>query len=597
MLGSNRPLAINPPISTRLLRKSWSIKHARTDDERGHREPDNEAALGGLVLRDSQDLVMPRYRRTNIIPTPPCALFRLPGPGNEGLLAPRFARGEGQSARGGSFGKDRGWDPCPIGYAGPRSMLCWRGAAIGGNMSISDGSIAGLPSRGRRKGSPFLLLAAALLIFAAIAGTAFLLLRPTTLRIAVGPVGSDDQKLVLGLAQSFAREGSPVRLNVISTAGPVESLSLLGAGETDLAVGRADEEMPDGAGAVAVLRKNVVVLWAPSGPTHKGPKKDAKSKIKEIHDLEGHRVGVVGRTSVNVKLLRVILSESGVNPDKVAVSQFSTSQINEMLRDSLIDAFMTVGPVDSKITIEAITATARLRGEVTFIPIDVSEALAHKHPLYESEEIPGSSFTSSPPRPEDTVETVGVSHLIVAPKSLSDGTVAALTRALFTVRPTLAKENPAAAKIEKPDTDKDAAIPAHPGAAAYIDGTERTFLDKYSDYIWGGVLLLSVLGSGSAWLRHYLRRDERKLNTEHRDKLLAAIAQVRATDSIEELNALQHLADEILQETLTCYDDGAIEEGDLAAYNLVLEQFHHAVVDRRAVIGTTAADMPRMRAC
>jgi TRAP transporter TAXI family solute receptor len=469
-------------------------------------------------------------------------------------------------------------------------------AAVVGNMSISDGSNVGLPSGGRRKSSPFLLLAAALLIFAAIAGTAFLLSRPTTLRIAVGPPGSDDQKLIQGLAQSFAREGSPVRLTVISTAGPVESISLLGAGETDLAVARADEDMPNGTESVAVLRKNVVVLWAPSGTPRKGSKKDAKSKIKDIHDLEGHRVGVVGRTSVNVKLLRVILNESGVNADKVAVSQFSTSQIAEMLRDSLIDAFMTVGPLDSKITIDAITATARVRGEPTFLPIDVSEALAHKHPPYESEEIPGSSFTSSPPRPEDTVETVGVSHLIVAPKTLSDSTVAAVTRALFTVRPTLAKEIPGAAKIEKPDTDKDAAIPAHPGAAAYIDGTERTFLDKYSDYIWGGVLLLSVLGSGSAWLRHYLKRDERKLNTEHRDKLLAAIAQVRRTDSIEELNALQHLADEILQETLTCYDDGAIEEGDLVAYNLVLEQFHHAVVDRRALISATEADMPRMRA-
>ncbi|MGC1558246.1 MAG: TRAP transporter substrate-binding protein, partial [Bradyrhizobium sp.] len=88
----------------------------------------------------------------------------------------------------------------------------------------------------------------------------------------------------------------------------------------------------------------------------------------------------------------------------------------------------------------------------------------------------------------------------------------------------------------------------------------------------------------------------RQLNTEHRDKLLAAIEQVRNIESIEELNALQHLADEILKETLTCYDDGAIEEGDLVAYNLVLEQFHHAVVDRRAVISATSADMPRMRA-
>ena len=469
-------------------------------------------------------------------------------------------------------------------------------SSLGGIMSPSDGLNANLSPRGRKKGSPFLLLAAGLLIFAAIAGTAFLLLRPTTLRIAVGPPGSDDQKLIQGLAQSFAYEGSPVRLAVTSTAGPVESIALLGAGEADLAVVRADEEMPNGTEAVAILRKNVVVLWAPSGAPRKGSKKDSKSKIKEIRDLEGHRVGVVGRTHVNVTLLRVILNEAGVNPDKVAVSQFSTSQIAEMLRDPLIDAFMTVGPLDSRITTEAITSTARVRGEPTFLAIDVSEAIAHKPPLYESEEIPGSSFTSSPARPEDTVDTVGVNHLIVAPKSLSDSEVGAFTRALFADRPSLAREIPGAAKIEKPNTDKDAAILAHAGAAAYIDGTERTFLDKYSDYIWGGILFLSVVGSGSAWLRHYLKRDERKLNTLHRDKLLDAIAQVRKTDSIEALDVLQHEADDILRETLECYDDGAIEEGDLVAYNLVLEQFHHAIVERREAIGANAADLPRMRA-
>jgi TRAP transporter TAXI family solute receptor len=402
--------------------------------------------------------------------------------------------------------------------------------------------------------------------------------------------------LIQGLAQSFVHEGSPVRLTVISTAGQAENISLLVAGETDLAVVRTDEEIPSGTGAVAILRKNVVVLWAPSGAPRKGSKKDAKSKIKDIHDLEGHRVGIVGRTQLNITLLRVVLTESGVNPDKVAVSQFSTSQIAEMLRDSSIDAFMTVGPLDSKITTEAITSTARVRGEPTFLAVDASEAIAHKHPLYEAEEIPVSSFTSSPARPEETVETVGVNHLIVAPKSLSESAVGAFTRALFAVRPALAKEIPAAAKIEKPDTDKDAAIPAHPGAAAYIDGTERTFLDKYSDYFWGAILLLSVLGSGGAWLRHYLRRDERRLNTLHRDRLIDAIAQVRNTDSVEELDALQREADDILRETLNSYDDGAIEEGDLSAYSLVLEQFHHAVVDRRAAIGATAADLPRMLA-
>jgi TRAP transporter TAXI family solute receptor len=463
-------------------------------------------------------------------------------------------------------------------------------------MSSSDGLKADLSFRSRRKRAPLLVLAAALLLFAAIAGASFLLLRPITLRIAVGPSGSDDQKLIQALAQSFAREGSPVRLSLITTAGPVDSIALLGTGQTDLAVTRGDEEMPDGTESVAILRKNVVVLWSPSGLSRKGSKKESKPKIKGIDELEGHRVGIVGRTQVNVTLLRVILTESGVSPDKVPVTQFSTTQIAEMVRDPTIDAFMTVGPLDSKITADAITATARVRGEPTFLPIDVSEAIAQRHPLYESEEIPGSSFSSSPARPDDTIETVGINHLIVAPKTLSETAVAGFTRQLFAVRPSLAREVPGAAKIEKPDTDKDAALPAHPGAAAYIDGTERTFLDKYSDYIWGGVLLLSVLGSGSAWLRHYIKRDERRLNTLHREKLLAAISRVRRIDSIEELDALQSEADDTLRETLNCYDEGAIEAGDLSAYGLVLEQFHHAIVDRRAAISAAAADLPRMRA-
>src|SRR5579859_7685120 len=147
-------------------------------------------------------------------------------------------------------------------------------------MSMPDSKTTTASSARRRRRSPFLLIAASLLIVAAIAGAAVLLSRPTTLRIAVGPAGSDDQKLIQGLAQAFINEGSPVRLNIISTAGSVESLGLLAAGETDLAVGRADEDIPKGAGAVAILRKNVVVMWAPSGSPRKGTKKERRRRSR-----------------------------------------------------------------------------------------------------------------------------------------------------------------------------------------------------------------------------------------------------------------------------------------------------------------------------
>jgi len=466
-------------------------------------------------------------------------------------------------------------------------------------MSTTNDSVDRPLSRARgRRSSALLVLLGGLLIFTAAAGAAYFALRPTTLRIAVGPKGSDDQKLIQALARAFEHDRNSVRLTVLGTGGAADSVALLDAGKTDLAVARGDLDMPADAESVAILRKNVVVLWTAPAAKAKGGRKEPAAKIKEIGDLAGRRVGVIGRSLANVTLLRVILSESGVNPDKVSTESYDVARIMDMVRDPTLDAFMAVGPLDSKITAEAIVLTAKLRGEPKFLPVDVSEAIAERHSRYESEEIPGSAFSSLPARPADKIETVGVNHLIVAPKGLSETTVGLLTRQLLATRRSLQRELPAAARIAKPDTDKDAALPAHPGAAAYIDGTERTFLEKYSDYLWAGVLLLSGLGSGIAGLRHYLRRDEQEQNTQHRDQLLKKIARVRELNSLDELAAMQREADDLLRETLDCYDNGIIEEGGLSAFSLVLEQFHHAVVERRVALGAipAAADTPRVRA-
>jgi TRAP-type uncharacterized transport system substrate-binding protein len=397
------------------------------------------------------------------------------------------------------------------------------------------------------------------------------------------------------MAQTFAREGSPVRLSPITTEGAQQSIALFSAGKTDLAVARGDLNLPENAESVAILRKNVVVLWSAPGLPTKG-KKQSAPKVKTLDALAGHRVGVIGRTEANVKLLRVILKESGIDPEKVAVSQFSTSQTAEMARDPSLDAFMAVGPLKSKITVDAIAATATARGEPKFLPIDVADAIAKKNPIYESEEIPASIFGSSPQRPEDKVDTVAVNHLIIAPKSLSDTAVAAFARQLFTNRQQLARELPSASQIEKPDTDKDAALPAHAGAAAFIDGNERTFLEKYTDYIWFLVLIVSGLGSAGAWLKHYWNKDEREQYIAHRDHLLELISRVRKAETPEELAEMQSAADGMLRETLDCYDDGTVEESDLSVIALTLEQFHHAVADRRIVLGAGVAGTPRMRA-
>jgi hypothetical protein len=265
----------------------------------------------------------------------------------------------------------------------------------------------------------------------------------------------------------------------------------------------------------------------------------------------------------------------------------------DAIRNQKADAYLAAGPVNSKITAEAIAASAKDGGTPTFLAIDSAEAIAQNHPSYEAAEIPAGAFGGSPDRPEDEVKTISFNHHIVARKGLSDTTVAAFAHQLFAARQQLLTEFPLAAKIETPDTDKDAAIPVHPGAAAFVDGEEKTFLDRYSDYIWWTLMALSAMGSVGAWFAGYLKKDERNNNSTLRERLLDMIATARRSDSVEELDQLQTEADNILRDTLHCFEHGSIEEGALTAFNIALEQFHNAVADRKALLANLPQNLQR----
>jgi TRAP transporter TAXI family solute receptor len=442
------------------------------------------------------------------------------------------------------------------------------------------------PRSAKRK-MMFVTLAGLLAVVGTLAGAYYFAMRPVTLRIAVGPANSDDLRLVQKLTQAFTH--NPVRLRPVQTDGAAASAQALAEGKADLAIIRGDLEVPKNAQAVATLRKNVAVLWVP--PAAKGKK--AVAKIAKIPQLAGHRIGVVGRTQANVNLLKVILQQYGVDPSKVEIIQFPAPEAAEAIRNQKADAYLAAGPVNSKITADAIAASTRDGGTPIFLAIDSSEAIAQNHPMYEASEIPAGAFGGAPAKPEDEVKTISFSHHIVARKGLAESTVAAFTRQLFGVRQLVMAEFPLAAKIETPDTDKDAAIPVHPGAAAFVDGEEKTFLDRYSDYIWWGLMALSAMGSAGAWFAGYLKKDDRSDNSSLRERLLEMLAAARHSDSIEELDRMQAEADAILRDTLHSYENGAIEEGALTAFNIALEQFHNAVADRKALLISMPQNLQR----
>jgi len=444
--------------------------------------------------------------------------------------------------------------------------------------------------RSMRRKMTLVVLAGTLAVVAAVAGAYYFAMKPVPLKVAVGPANSDDVRVVQALVQAFSRDHNAVRLRPIITEGATASAKALAEGKVDLAIIRGDLEVPKNARAVATLRKNVAVLWVPAAA--KGKK--SGPKITKIAQLTGKRIGVIGKTQANINLLNIILRQYGVDPAKVTTVQFSTTEVAEAVKDQKVDALLAAGPVNSKITSDAITASSREGGVPTFLAIDSAEAIAQNFPMYESSEIPAGVFGGAPARPDDDIKTLSFSHYIVARQGLSEATVAAFTRQLFAIRQQLITDFPLAAKIETPDTDKDAVIPVHPGAAAYVDGEEKTFLDRYSDYIWWSLMGLSAMGSAGAWFASFMKRDERNNNTSQRERLLDMLALARKSDSLEELDQMQTEADKILRDTLNCYEYGAIEEGTLTAFNIALEQFHNAVADRKSLIGMIPPEPTRL---
>lgn len=236
-----------------------------------------------------------------------------------------------------------------------------------GDPDLVGPSMPPSPRSAKRK-MMLVTLAGILAVVGALAGAYYFAMRPVTLRIAVGPANSDDVRVVQALTQALTHVKSHVRLRPMQTEGASASAQALAEGKADFAIIRGDLDVPKNAQAVATLRKNVAVLWVPPSTRVKGKK--AAPKITKIPQLAGRRIGVVGRTQANVNLLKVILQQYGVDPNKVEIVQFPANEAADAIRNQKADAYLAAGPVNSKITADAIAASTRDGGAPTFLAID-----------------------------------------------------------------------------------------------------------------------------------------------------------------------------------------------------------------------------------
>ncbi len=405
---------------------------------------------------------------------------------------------------------------------------------------------------------------------------------PTRLTVAVGPDERDHARLMTVFARKLQSDRAPVRLTLVRKENYASLAAALDSGEVDLAVVRSDV-MPRRGLTVAVLSQMPMVFIVPGG-----------APVRTLGDLKGRRVGVLRGTDENMALLGNVLGHAGVDPAKVTRLPLAPEEVAAVIEQRRVDVVMSVGPPqgNSGARVQAMAQRAAPR-QLRVFGIDEAEAVAAADPVLEAIELPRGALVATPALPADVLPTLAVTQRLAARTALSQSVVFDLTRLLFTSRVALAAETPLAKQIHAPETDTgealSAALPLHPGAAAYLAGDQNRFFDRYGDLFYIGSMLLTGLASGIGALISFMLAGRRRNAAQFTRQLLDLLARARQAPDEAALQQVEQQADDLLALAFGRLSSGDIGSEQFDTFATVNESVQQAIARRAAQLRAAGA--------
>jgi hypothetical protein len=161
--------------------------------------------------------------------------------------------------------------------------------------------------------------------------------------------------------------------------------------------------------------------------------------------------------------------------------------------------------------------------------------------------------------------------------------VATLTKTIMRVRRELLVEEPIFAQITAPSTDADANVPLHPGAAAFYNGTQQSFMDEYGNWFYLTPMILGGIATvlAAAWKFLGIGQSESEAPL---DALYALARRIRKADSQAELAAIENEIDNILNAQRAKAATGDESAVDATTLNVAAHRLENLIHDRRALL-------------
>jgi TRAP-type uncharacterized transport system substrate-binding protein len=401
--------------------------------------------------------------------------------------------------------------------------------------------------------------------------------RPATLSVAVGSIDGEAAKAMSAIASRLVATNAPVRLKVVDSGTAIEAAKAFSAGKVDLAVVRGDVGDLSQAQAVVVVSHVVVLIVAPPGST-----------IDSIDKLKGRRVGVIGGDA-NSKIVDVLSKEFGLDRAKV-FKDIALPDARRALQSKEVSALLVVIPLAEKyLSLVRNFFQQGPKALPVLIPIDSAGAIAEAERAYQSFDIPKGTLRGSPPVPDDDLTTLRTSLYLVAQKKLGADLITSLTQTIMRVRRDLMAEEPIFAQITAPSTDADAYLPLHPGAAAFYNGTQQSFMDEYGNWIYLTPMVLGGAATVLAAAWKFLGLGEPATREGPLDSLYALGRRIRNVGTEAELLDIEEEIDNILKAQRTRSAAGDESAVDDATLNVAAHRLEGLIHDRRTVLAKRPA--------
>jgi TRAP-type uncharacterized transport system substrate-binding protein len=403
--------------------------------------------------------------------------------------------------------------------------------------------------------------------------------KPTVLTLAAGSADGEAAKLVSQLEGKLLQSNAPVRIKLVPVPGALEAAKAFSTGQVDLAVVRGDGGELENARAVVVVAHLVVLLVAPPG-----------SAWTDLSDIKRATIGVIGGP-VNAKIVEVLTRNYNLSAAGVSFKELAPQDTRKALASKEVQAVLVVVPLSEKYLalLRGLFSQTGRAGPV-LIGLGSAGAIAEREKAYESFDVPKGTLRGAPPIPSDDLTTLKTSLYLVARKDLDDQVAGDLAEALMNARRELLAENPLVGLMAAPDTDADAFMPIHPGAAAFFEGTRESFLDRWGNAIFLAPMVLGALASILAAAWKFLRAGELKPREEALDALYALGPRIREADGPADLDQIEVEIDRVLRAQRSRVEDN--EQREVTAVNVAAHRLENLIHDRRIALASQQAAKP-----